>query len=118
MAKTVGFGKRERKMLSNDRLPHDVRVAVTEFKHDLKAGMNLRTGGKLDPYENRDGGLPPAPVGHAYFEYQVGHAREGDSRPCGKRRLVALVGPGRNVLTIYFTDTHYTLGEWKQLQFP
>jgi hypothetical protein len=48
----------------------------------------------------------------------VGQAHQNDPRPRGKRRLVALVDPGWNVLKIYFTDAHYTLGEWKQLQFP
>jgi hypothetical protein len=32
MAKTVGFGKLEREMLSNDLLPPDVRVAIVSFK--------------------------------------------------------------------------------------
>ena len=41
--------------------------------------------------------------------------RRGQAR---KQRLLALVNPGRNILKIYFTDAHYTLGEWKQLQFP
>jgi guanyl-specific ribonuclease Sa len=118
MAKTIGFGKLEREMLSNDRLPPDVRVAVVEFKNDLKAGRNVRTGGNLTPYDNRDGGLPTAAVGQAYDEHQVGQAHQGDPRPRGKRRLVALVDPGWNVLKIYFTDAHYTLGEWRQLQFP
>jgi hypothetical protein len=26
--------------------------------------------------------------------------------------------PARNVLKLYFTDRNYTLGEWKQLQYP
>ena len=118
MAKTIGFGKLEREMLSNDRLPPDVRVAVVEFKNDLKVGRNLKTGGNLTPYDNRDGGLPSATVGQTYYEHQVGQAHQGDPRPRGKRRLVALVDPSRNILKIYFTDAHYTLGEWRQLQFP
>jgi hypothetical protein len=118
MAKTVGFGKLEREMLSNDRLAPDVRVALVEFKNDLKAGMNLRTGGNLTPHENREGGLPPAAAGQTYYEHQVGQAHQGDQRPRGKRRLVALVDPGRRVLKIYFADVHYYVGEWKQLQFP
>jgi hypothetical protein len=32
MAKTVGFGKLERVMLSRERLPTDVQTAVIEFK--------------------------------------------------------------------------------------
>ena len=118
MAKSVGFGKLEREMLSNDRLPPDVRVSIVEFKNDLKAGMNLMTGGGLTPYENRDGGLPPAAVGQTYYEHQVGRAHPGDPQPRGKRRLVALIDSGRNILRIYFSDAHYTLGEWKQLQYP
>src|SRR4051812_6496524 len=99
-------------MLSNDRLPPDVRVAIVGFKNDLKTARNLVV------YENRDGGLPPSSVGQTYYEYQVGQAHPGDPQPRGKRRLVALVDAGWNILKIYFTDAHYTLGEWKQLQFP
>ena len=80
-------------------------------KNDLRAGRNPA------PYENRDGGLPATAAGQAYYEHQVG-AHLGDPRPRGKRRLVALLDAGRNVLKIYFTDAHYTKGEWKQLQFP
>lgn len=112
MAKIIGFGKLEREMLSNDRLPPDVRVAVVEFKNDLRMNRNLVV------YENRDGGLPAAAVGQIYHEHQVGEAHPGDPRPRGKRRLVALLDPGRNLLKIYFSDAHYTLGEWKQLQYP
>ena len=112
MAKTVGFGKLEREMLSNERLPPDVRVAVVAFKNQLKAG------GNLTPYENRDHGLPAAAVGQAYYEFQVGQAHPGDPRPRGKRRLVGLVDAARNLLKVYFNDEHYTLGQWKQLQYP
>ena len=112
MAKTVGFGKLEREMLSNDRLPPDVRVAIVMMKNDVKAGLNLTN------YENRDAGLPAATVGQRYVEYQVGQAHQGDAQPRGKRRLVALIDPLRTVLKIYFTDAHYTLGQWKQLQYP
>ena len=112
MASTVGFGKLERQMLSNDRLPPDVRVALVAFKNDLKANRNLIV------YENRDGGLPATAAGQIYCEGRVGQAHPGDPRPAGKRRLVALLGPGRNVLRIYFTDAHYTLGQWRQLQYP
>jgi hypothetical protein len=112
MAKTVGFGKQEREMLSNDRLPPDVRVAIINFKNQIKTGAGLTV------YHNRDDGLPITAAGQVYYEHQVGQAHEGDPEPRGKRRLVALVDAGRNVLKLYFTDAHYTLGEWKQLQYP
>jgi guanyl-specific ribonuclease Sa len=112
VAKTVGFGKREREMLSNERLPPDLRVAIIEFKNQIRIGRGLTV------YENRDGGLPATAAGQSYYEYQVGQAHEGDTRPRGKRRLVALVDGGWNIQTLYFTDAHYTLGEWKQLQYP
>jgi hypothetical protein len=99
-------------MLSNDRLPPDLRVAIVTFKNQLKTGRGLT------PYENRDGGLPAAAAGQTYYEHQVGEAHPGDPRPRGKRRLVALVDVGHNILKIYFTDTHYTLGQWMQLQYP
>jgi guanyl-specific ribonuclease Sa len=118
MAKKVGFGKLEREMLSNDRLPPDVRIALVEFKNNLKVGRNIRAGANLIPFENREGGLPSAAVGQVYYEHQVGEAHAGDPEPRGKRRLVALVDPGRNILKIYFTDAHYTLGKWNQLQYP
>jgi len=112
VAKMVGFGKLERRMLSNDRLPPDVRVALIGFKNQIRTGIGL------DPFANQEGGLPAAAVGQAYYEYQVGQAHPGDPRPRGKRRLVALVDAGRNILKIYFTDEHYTLGTWMQLQYP
>ena len=118
MAKTVGFGKLRREMLSNDRLPLDVRVAIAEFKNNLKAGMDLKTRGKLTPFENREGLLPSAAAGQTYFKHQVGKAHQGDPREPGNRRLVALIDAGRNVLRIYFTDFHYTGGVWRQLQHP
>jgi hypothetical protein len=99
-------------MLSNERLPHDVRVAIVEFKNALKTGVILTA------YKNWDNGLPQAPVGQTYYEWDVGEAHAGDPEPRGKRRLVALVDAGGNILKVYFTDTHYTLGLWKQLQFP
>jgi hypothetical protein len=112
MAETVGFGKLERRLLSNDRLPGDLRVALINFKNAL------RTGQALEPFENREGLLPPLAAGQVYYEYQVGQAHEGDPRPRGKRRLVGLVDAGRNLLKVYFTDAHYTGGQWMQLQYP
>ena len=109
MATKVGFGKLEREMLSNDRLPPDVRVALVDFKNEIK------TGGALTVYENRDGGLTAAAAGQTYYEFQVGEAHEGDPRPRGQRRLVALLDAGRRILAIFFSDAHYTVGEWKQL---
>ena len=112
MAKEVGFGKLKREMLSNERLPADVRVAIIEFKQQIRIGRGLTD------YENRDGGLPPLAAGQRYYRYQVGQAHAGDLQPRGKRRLVALVDAGRNILTLYFSDTHFTLGDWQQLQYP
>ena len=93
MAKTVGFGKLEREMLSNDRLPPDVRMAIVGFKNDIKTNRDLI------PYENRDGGLPLAAAGQAYYEHQVGQAHQGDPRPRGK-------ATGRS----YFTCDSVSLG--------
>ncbi|MCU0958716.1 MAG: hypothetical protein MUF48_01305 [Pirellulaceae bacterium] len=112
MGKTVGFGKLSRAMLSNERLPPDVRVAVVTFKQQLRSGQALTV------YENRDGGLPATAAGQTYYEFQVGQAHPGDPQPRGKRRLVALVDAGRNILKMYFSDAHYLLGAWQQLQYP
>ena len=112
MAKRVGFGKLQREMLSNERLPPDVRGSLIAFKN------LIRTGGNLTPYENRDGGLPFLAAGQSYVEFQVGQAHPGDPRARGKRRLVALLDPRHNILRMYFSDSHYRLGEWQQLQFP
>lgn len=118
MAKTVGFGKLEREVLSNQRLPLDVRVAVVEFKNSLKVGWDVKTDRKLVVFENEEGGLPRASAGQFYYEYQVGQAHRDDSEPRGKRRLAALVDAGLNILKIYLTDDHYTLGHWRELQYP
>ncbi len=112
MGYTVGFGKLERRVLSNAQLPPDVRVAVATFKN------LLRTGANLDVFENAENGLPALAAGQIYYEYQVGQAHAGDPRPRGKRRLVALVDAGRNIVKIYFSDSHYTQGQWMQLQYP
>jgi guanyl-specific ribonuclease Sa len=112
VAETVGFGKLERQMLSNDRLPADVRVALIDFKHRIRIGRGVEV------FENREGGLPAVAAGQLYYEYQVGQAHPGDPQQRGKRRLVALIDAGRNILKVYFTDTHYTLGNWMQLQYP
>jgi hypothetical protein len=109
MAKSVGFGKLEREMISNDRLPPDLRMAIVEFKNNLKMNLGLK------PY--RGEGLPAVAHGQQYYERQVGEAHEGDPEPRGKRRLVALVDAGRNILKLYFTEIHYK-GKWKQLQYP
>ena len=112
MAKTVGFGKLEREMLSNDRLPHDLRIAVINCKNQSRSGTGLT------PFENRSNVLPPVAAGQMFYEFQVGQAHRGDPRLRGKRRLVALVDARRNVLKLYFSDVHYTKGEWMQLQYP
>jgi guanyl-specific ribonuclease Sa len=112
MAQTTGFGKLEREMLSNNRLPPDVRVALIEFKNQLRVGRGLV------PFGNREGGLPATAAGQVYYEHQVGQAHAGDPEPRGKRRLVGLVDAGHNLLKVYFSDRHYTLGNWMQLQYP
>lgn len=116
MAKTVGFGKLQRQMLSKERLPPDVRVAVTEFKNRIRRG-------DIPPREfgNQEQGLPAAGAGQVYYEYQVGRATAataGDPNARGSRRLVALVDPGRNVLRMYFTGDHYLPGRWYEIQYP
>ena len=116
MGSTVGFGKLERDMMSNERLPPDVRIALIEFKNQIRRG---NPPPRL--YDNRDEGLPPAAAGQTYYEFQVGQARvptPGDPRARGSRRLVALVDAGGNVLRMYFTGDHYIPGEWYELQFP
>ena len=112
MAKMIGFGNLEREMLSNDRLPPDVRMAIVQFKNRIK------TVGNLKVFHNKEGRLPAAAVGQTYHEHQVGQAHPGDKEPRGQRRLVALVDPSRNILKMYFTDAHYTRGIWQQLQYP
>jgi guanyl-specific ribonuclease Sa len=116
MAKTVGFGKIERQMLSNERLPPDVRIAVIEFKNQIRRGDPLP-----EEFENREEGLPAATAGQVYYEYQVGQARAAtprDPNARGSRRLVALVDPGRNILRMYFSGDHYIPGQWYELQYP
>lgn len=112
MAKTVGFGKLEREMLSNDRLPPDVRVAIVEYKNEIKRGELGRT------FKNKEQLLPEAAVGQTYHEKYVGKAHEGDDEPAGKRRLVALLDPTGRILRMYFSDDHYTRSVWKELQYP
>jgi hypothetical protein len=44
-------------MLSNDRLPADVRIALIEFKHRIRIGRGVEV------FENREGGLPSVAAG-------------------------------------------------------
>jgi len=116
MAKTVGFGKLERQMLSNERLPGDVRIAVIEFKNQIRRANPLPV-----VFENREGGLPAAAAGQVYYEFPVGQATAptpGDPHARGSRRLVALVDAGRNILRMYFSGDHYLPGRWFELQYP
>jgi len=103
-------------MMSNDRLPPDVRVALIEFKNRIR---------RSDPpprvFDNEEGGLPEAAAGQVYYEFQVGQARTPtpeDPRGRGSRRLVALVDAGNNILRMFFSGDHYELGEWYELQYP
>lgn len=116
MAKTVGFGKLQRQMLSNERLAGDVRRALIEFKNQISRGNPMP-----EVFRNREGGLPTAGAGQVYYEYQVGQATAstaGDPHARGARRLVALVDPGRNILRMYFSGNHYLPGRWFELQYP
>ncbi|MGL4464748.1 MAG: hypothetical protein ACRDD1_07565 [Planctomycetia bacterium] len=112
MAKTIDFGAHTRKMLSNRRLPNDLRIAVVTFKNQLRSGQGLRR------FENNRNELPSLAAGQNFYEWQVGAAHAGDDRPAGVRRLVARVDAGGNIVDLFFTDSHYTKGEWMQLQYP
>ena len=116
MAKSVGFGKLERTMLSSERLPPDLRVALVEFKNRIR-----RANPPPRVFDNEEGGLPPAAAGQVYYEYQVGQARvptPDDPRARGSRRLVALVDARNSILRMYFTGEHYSPGQWYELQYP
>jgi guanyl-specific ribonuclease Sa len=116
MAKTVGFGKLEREVWSNERLPPDVRMALIVFKNRIRSGAYA-----LTIFNNREEGLPEAAVGQVYYEFQVGQARvpmPTDPHARGSRRLVALVSPGNKIERMYFTGDHYIPGTWFELQYP
>ncbi len=115
MAMTVGFGKLEREMMSNERLPEDVRVALVHFKQAIRGGPLPQV------FWNEDRVLPTAAAGQTYYEYQVGQATSTTIQfptLAGNRRLVALVDAGRYILKIYFTGDHYQPLSWWQLQYP
>ncbi len=120
MAHRTGFGKLERTVLSVNRLPPDVRVAIVQFKNALRGGGNLQVFGNRDP--NGGGSILPATAaGQVYYEFQVGQARAPTVEfptLSGSRRLVGLVDAGRNLLKLYFSDEHYAAGSWHQLQYP
>ncbi|MEX2188697.1 MAG: hypothetical protein WD875_17950 [Pirellulales bacterium] len=115
MAHRTGFGKLERTVLSINRLPPDVRVAIVQFKNALRGGAGL------DVFHNNEGVLPPTAHGQMYYKCQVGQARAATAQfPTldGSRRLAGLVDAGRNLLKLYFSDDHYKGGSWHQLQYP
>lgn len=115
MAHRTGFGKLERTVLSVNRLPPDVRIAIVALKNALRGGANLVV------FQNRGTVLPATAHGQVYYEFQVGQARATTAEHptlAGSRRLVGLVDAGRNLLKLYFTDEHYAAGSWHQLQYP
>jgi hypothetical protein len=117
MSTKVGFGKLEREMLSNDRLPLDLRTAIIQFKNQIRT----RQPRPPQVFRNNGAVLPAAAAGQVYYEYQVGQARAATAEfptLAGSRRLVALVDAGNNILKLYFTEDHYGAGTWKQLQYP
>ena len=115
MAHRTGFGKLERTVLSVNRLPPDVRMAIVNFKNHLRSGANLVV------FHNRENVLPATAHGQCYYEFQVGAARAPTAQfptTAGERRIVGLVDAADNLLKIYFTDEHYAAGSWFQLQYP
>lgn len=107
-----GFGKFRFPILSNDRLPTDLRIARAELKNCL------RTGQRLEPFENREGHLPEPPIGCGYVEYPVGEARAATAEfnsTAGQRRLVGLIDPACRLLMLYFTNDHYRPWSWSVL---
>ena len=115
MAHRTGFGKLERTVLSVNRLPPDVRMAIVNFKNQLRGGGNMVV------FHNRENVLPATAHGQCYYEFQVGAARMPTAQfptTAGERRIVGLVDAADNLLRIYFTDEHYAAGSWFQLQYP
>ena len=115
MAYTVGFGKLEHEVISNDRLPADVQEARIHFKNEIRAAYpdpektlvvfenghhryivdDLSKGKKLHRFEQV---LPKAGHGEVYYEYDVGQATVAtarDPKARGERRLVARSGRRR-----------------------
>ena len=116
MPTTVGFGKLRRTMLSNRRLPPSVRLALIEFKSQIRRGAPLP-----GVFENKEDGLPRTTAGQLYYEFQVGQATaptEDDPNARGRHRLVALVDAGGNILKMYYSQEHYEAGWWWELQYP
>lgn len=117
MSYTKGFGKLERGVWSNDRLPADVRIARIQFKQQIRTWLPQPP----TEFENYQNVLPQAGNGQTYYEYQVGEATaptEEFPTLRGRRRLVALADAGRNVLKMYFSDDHYAAGSWVELEHP
>jgi hypothetical protein len=115
VAYRVGFGKLEREVLGNDRLPTDVRIALVGFKHAIRSGQPLRG------FDNEGTVLPSVGAGQRFLESQVGQATAPTAEYpslAGRRRLVALVDPCNRVVKVYFSDDHYKPGSWWQLQHP
>jgi hypothetical protein len=100
-------------ILGRDSLPPDVREAVINVKNEHRRGELIR---KVNEFANRRDPLnasgPPLPTpqqGCAYFEWDVGHANDGDTiSRRGRKRLVLEVNTSSlEIKEIYYTDEHY-----------
>lgn len=94
------------KKISRDHLPYDLREPLRELLHEVRMNSNRGT-----VFHNAEGRLPNAGGGNNYYEYDVGQDRQGGR---GRFRLVALLAPSGELLSVYFTSDHYDR-EWTEI---
>ena len=89
-----------------------VRDAITTAQNTVRT----RFSRKKQMFANSLLALPNLDDGCEYFEFDVGATQAGDMvSPRGKRRLVIeVVKRSREVREIYFTDSHYASGTFRQ----
>ena len=99
--------------MHRDNLPADVKLALGQFRNDLRRYGSGLSKSKYPIFENVRPAHRPLPrpdVGCDYREVQVGRAREDDPTSTrGRRRLVIEVNAkSSQIRDVYFTDCHYS----------
>jgi len=91
--------------IRRDSLGSDIREAIRQMRFSFSSARNhLREyGNNTAPY------LPRARGNNTYYEYDVGQGRNDR----GRARIVGLFAASGELLSCYFTDTHYA--SWREI---
>jgi hypothetical protein len=96
--------------IRSNLLAPDLRTAIADVKTRLKSSL------PGEQFRNEEHRLPRPDRGCEFRKIRVGAARPGDPRPAGKRRLIVEVNlKSRQIMEVYFSDSHYMAGSFRRL---